>query len=335
MGQLAIATFELPGDVDRSQPAASKAWQDALANSDGRSVAFVVGTKVAEDDIRASAAAEADVTVIVEDASRAAGGRASADLAAVIWQSFPSIAALLSDRVSSAGAVVFSPTAFQRVQRQVEGSADPITAAVLATISAGGNVRAVLMPGDSNSAPPSEPAELAPASPHPGTGWRCKLIESFDVSASLGGIASRPDEIAVRAGLLLWHDLLDESHRQSQSIEGEGMHAAGDYWHAIMHRRERDYGNSKYWFRRVGRSPVFEPLASRVVRNSRDGGQAVEQIAARIAPDGRWDPFAFVDACQAVEGASESAAALFLRQIQADEMLLLLWRTCLDAKGGA
>ena len=334
MGQPAVAIFELPVDGDLSQEAASKAWLDAQASSDGSHIAFTAGKSVAEHDLQAGAATDADVTVIVDDAARAAGGRASADLAAVIWQSFPSIAVLLSDHVSSAGAVIFSPAAFKQAQQKINGSLDPVTAAVLATVHAGGSVRAVVMPGDSGPALPTDPAKLAERSPRSGSRSRGKLIETFDVAAALGGISSRPDATAVRAGLLLWHDLLDESHQQSQSIEGEGLHGAGDYWHAIMHRRERDYGNSKYWFRRVGRSPVFDPLASRVVRNSRDGGPDVEQTAARITPDGRWDPIAFVDACQEAETAENAATDLFLRRIQADEMLLLLWQTCLDTKGG-
>src|SRR5262249_35721072 len=48
------------------------------------------------------------------------------------------------------------------------------------------------------------------------------------------------------AALWLHHDFLDESHRISQEIETP----TGSYWHGILHRREPDYGNSKYWFRR-------------------------------------------------------------------------------------
>jgi len=335
MGQPSVSIFELASDMDLSQESASNAWKRAKDQADASHVAFVAGTSISADELRACTATGADVAIIVEDSGRAAGGRASADLAAVIWQSFPSIAALLFECVSSAGAVVFSPATFHRVQQSVEGSDDPVTAAVLATVSTGGSVRAVLMPGDSSPSPPSAPPALVPQSPRAGAGSRIKLITSFDVAKSLGGIASQPDATAVKAGLLLWHDCLDESHRQSQSIEGEGVHSAGDYWHAIMHRREGDYGNAKYWFRRVGRSAVFEPLASRVVRNSRDERPAIERIASRIAPDGRWDPMAFVDACESVGTGPDDAEVLFLRRIQADEMLLLLWQTCLDAKGGS
>src|SRR3954470_17321708 len=52
----------------------------------------------------------------------------------------------------------------------------------------------------------------------------------------------------LKAALLLWNDHLDESHTIAQEIEN----ADGSMLHAIMHRREPDYFNSKYWWRRVG-----------------------------------------------------------------------------------
>ena len=57
---------------------------------------------------------------------------------------------------------------------------------------------------------------------------------------------------ACRSGLWLYHDYLDTSHTISQSISTP----TGSYWHGIMHRREPDFSNAKYWFRRVGRHPV-------------------------------------------------------------------------------
>ncbi len=98
------------------------------------------------------------------------------------------------------------------------------------------------------------------------------------------------------AGLWLWHDCLDESHVVSQSIET----THGSHWHAIMHRREGDYGNAKYWYRRVGTPSFFDAL-----------GQWAEKIIASHAPSqrfprpltasGAFDPYRFVDWCQKVD----------------------------------
>lgn len=93
------------------------------------------------------------------------------------------------------------------------------------------------------------------------------------------------------AGLWLLHDFLDRSHEISQEIETP----TGSYWHAVMHRREGDYSNAKYWLRRVGTHPVFEPLASCVAQLAAER----EHSTPRFLADRVWEPFAFVDACQA------------------------------------
>src|SRR5205807_5918516 len=93
------------------------------------------------------------------------------------------------------------------------------------------------------------------------------------------------------AGLWLLHNYLDESHKISQEIDTP----TGSYWHGLMHRREPDFSNSKYWFRRVGRHPVFEPLRVEAARLAVDGPGA----AAFLTRQSDWDPYAFVDLCEA------------------------------------
>jgi hypothetical protein len=44
----------------------------------------------------------------------------------------------------------------------------------------------------------------------------------------------------------LWHDFLDEAHKIAQDDES----AEGSWLHAIVHRREGDFSNSKYWYAR-------------------------------------------------------------------------------------
>ena len=121
------------------------------------------------------------------------------------------------------------------------------------------------------------------------------------------------DDAAARcclAGLWLLHDFLDDSHRISQDIGT----IEGSYWHGIMHRRELDYGNSKYWFRRVGRHPIFESLRAEAAK--------IDQAPDFIARHKTWDPFAFVDLC---EQAARDTATLdaICRRIQQTEWRLL------------
>ncbi len=113
------------------------------------------------------------------------------------------------------------------------------------------------------------------------------------------------------AGLWLYHDFLDESHRLSQDIAS----VEGSYWHGILHRREPDYGNAAYWFRRVGRHPVFADL-----------GTAASQLAAAsgtsLSIPSPWDPFWFIDYCEACANGPESGQRL-ARLIQQREWELL------------
>lgn len=76
-------------------------------------------------------------------------------------------------------------------------------------------------------------------------------------------VAVRPKLAALKlppaclSGMWLYFDFLDESHRVSQDDESDPDR---NFWHAVMHRREPDASNSKYWWRRVGTHPVLDRL---------------------------------------------------------------------------
>ncbi len=167
---------------------------------------------------------------------------------------------------------------------------------------------------------------LVPETPTKEWNW---LREHLMCGDLLDGRASDVDQTPVTAGLLQLHDFLDESHQHSQAIEGQGTHRSGDYWHGIMHRREPDYSNARYWFRRVGRHPVFKdlaPLADAVLKDSTDPQSSRWQSRLRTSRD--WDPLAFVDLCEACAKDEAAPLAQATRQIQWTEMLLLLRHCC-------
>lgn len=128
---------------------------------------------------------------------------------------------------------------------------------------------------------------------------------------------------AIKSGLLLWNDALDESHTISQGLADQ----TGSYWHGIMHRREPDYPNSKYWFGRVGTHPIFPALRECALERFKETANPSDTLTAigqAITAQEHWDSYQFVDWCQAAEGDSDSDVTRFLQQVQAEEIKLLL-----------
>lgn len=124
------------------------------------------------------------------------------------------------------------------------------------------------------------------------------------------------DAEALRAGLWLLFDCMSESHDLSQKIATP----SGSYWHAILHRREPDASNAKYWIARVGEHPVAPELlqdAREIAANSVvSGKQLLEQMHSFSTWDGAW----FVDRCTT---AGDPETTKVLLEIQRREWLLL------------
>lgn len=112
------------------------------------------------------------------------------------------------------------------------------------------------------------------------------------------------------AAMWLHHDRLDEAHTIAQSLETP----EGSFWHAIMHRREPDAANARYWYRRVGKHPVFPKLRG-----------AADALGGTFRVGAEWDPFAWVDFWESARlrpGSPDHALALEIQHIE--------WQTLFD-----
>ena len=164
-----------------------------------------------------------------------------------------------------------------------------------------------------------EPPELGPG-PRPGVHLEAALEHTVNRVLGRSGALSSNRRLA-HALLLLWHDYLEAAHTIAQRIETPD----GAFVHGIMHRREPDYGNAKYWFHRVGDHPSFEEIAGRVAALPQIS--QCRHVARRLVQGARWDAFAMVDACEAAAGgASSEPQVTFLREVQRVETEVLLAR---------
>jgi hypothetical protein len=139
-------------------------------------------------------------------------------------------------------------------------------------------------------------------------------------------LADRDMAACCVAGLWLLHDFLDESHTISQGIDTP----SGGYWHAIMHRREGDFSNAKYWFRQVGAHPIYEDLEMRAAEIAAEHGEA--GVVERLSVGNKWHPAGFVDLCQTSQSgrAATRDTCLDVQQVECE----LLFDFCYSAAIG-
>lgn len=96
----------------------------------------------------------------------------------------------------------------------------------------------------------------------------------------------------------LWYalDALDAAH----SIFQDDPSPEGSYWHGMLHRREGDFPNAKYWLQRAGRIPALKGI-----------------------PD--FDPVDFASLCQRADReplAGDPAELLALQRLEWEHLLM-------------
>lgn len=149
----------------------------------------------------------------------------------------------------------------------------------------------------------------------PGTPNRAvaSQLQALDEAAVFGRPAVVDHEMAscCISGLWLLNNFLDESHKISQEIHTTG----GSYWHAVMHRREPDFSNAKYWFRLVGNHEIFPALRDAAREIARELG--TDKSSGFLVSQSKWDAFAFVDFCEAAtRGQADEALCRQVAQLE-------------------
>lgn len=121
----------------------------------------------------------------------------------------------------------------------------------------------------------------------------------------------------VRGGLLYAVDAIHEAHTFFQDAKGD----LGAYWHGMMHRREGDFDNARYWFRRSGTLPVFSEMH-----------RAAAETSALMARQSNWDPYLFTGECeQARFGETESVKELVtLQRVEFEVLFDYCWRQAVE-----
>jgi hypothetical protein len=159
-----------------------------------------------------------------------------------------------------------------------------------------------------------------------------ELLENVPAERLLQGVVhSAPDASAVLAGLWLWHDGLEECHQLVQKAPArQDVAATYNFWHAIMHRREGDFSNSKYWYHQAGDHPILPAIGQHV-------GDLVNHLPAdksllRLLRGG-WNPDAWVDLVEEVDSAVNDPRRGLLVNIQQIEWRMLFEHCVRQAAG--
>lgn len=108
--------------------------------------------------------------------------------------------------------------------------------------------------------------------------------------------------------VLCWHDHWDAAHQVCVAHEGD---QDCDLVHMILHRREPDADNCRYWLAQVGWHPLYDGLPGAAL--------AAGLNDPTLAPGGRWHPERFMERCLHATDLDRAV----LEQVQAAELLAL------------
>ena len=114
---------------------------------------------------------------------------------------------------------------------------------------------------------------------------------------AVAGLVEKDKETAktllIQSALYIGFDCFEEAHNIAQDNEGP----VGNWLHAILHRREPDAGNSKYWYARVkAPAKIYEGIGKKALAYLRENPDPkLESLAKKMEKSKAWEPEAFVD----------------------------------------
>lgn len=156
----------------------------------------------------------------------------------------------------------------------------------------------------------AEPPELGQG-PRAGVRYQQLLEEQLNLCFANSGVTCADAIVRLRAAALLFHDHHDAAHDLVQDLTDHD----GALLHGILHRREPDYWNAKYWFRRFVAHPAHVALGKCIPSLVTDPVHAA--LAKEIIRPGAFDPFAFVDLVEAAaRKPANDSEVLWLRRVQ-------------------
>lgn len=148
-------------------------------------------------------------------------------------------------------------------------------------------------------------------------------LEALDLDEAFApdSISDRTMAEGCQSALWLYHDFLVTSHTLSQQITTP----TGSYWHGIMHRQEPDFSNSKYWFRKVAHHEVFPAVRAAALEqwSAAAGEEGAMRLLEASQSSTQWDPFWFIDQCEAVRLGDASELEAPLKAAQSIEWQIL------------
>lgn len=132
-------------------------------------------------------------------------------------------------------------------------------------------------------------------------------------------VVKADEAAAVLAGVWIFHDRLDPAHEIVQDIHTP----TGSLWHAIIHRRQGDFWNSKYWYAKARAHGSHVSMANVIAAVLNRTG-AMDNLG-KVMDGGSWVPDRFVDLVQAAHSTSDDHRREALAQIQFAE-----WQTVFE-----